>query len=561
VNLGGYEIEGKLGQGGFGEVYAGRQLALDRKVAIKISTTHRSESAVKRLEREAKVIARFDHPNIIQIYDFKFESDGKAYIVFEYIEGASLSQLIGTYSKLSHQETCYIIKNVALALQYAHSQGVIHRDIKPGNIMVRKDGFVKLLDFGLSRPDADSGETNWTKITATNFVVGTPQYMAPEQALGTPETAASDIFSLGICGYELVSGRSPYQTVESKDLLNALLKGQRLPLRKAQSRLPASYLTLIEKILEQVPTERPGIDTIIDQCQLLLGSSELEIKQQLIQRVLQIDLPQPESLESTDKTTITAFTQLERFTNSDLIETIKSEPLSQKNFKLSEEQSKFSLSNPSATVNTGLSGGSTFKRVGLAILFGLTGWVFFLALSDTQPKISKDPIIETPPNDAGSILDKPDIQPISHIDEPFPLDPVIQLKPLPEKAPSRSAKTNYRNKKEEKKSLIEIAKSKSKPKPKAETETETETEAPTIKLMPPLKLTIRSTVKAEISVDGQVIKKSDRIATSKNLIPGRHKISVRIDGKDYDGFFNKKQGRWIVKFDPISKKFLAPEPL
>jgi tRNA A-37 threonylcarbamoyl transferase component Bud32 len=206
ATIGQYRIVEQLGQGGMATVFKAYHPALDRYVAIKAlhPAFTDDENFLKRFEREAKMVARLDHPNIVPIYDFS-EHEGRPYLVMKYIEGQTLKASLSR-QKLSNEEILRIVGFVGKALAYAHQQGVLHRDIKPSNVLITDDGQVYLADFGLARI-VQTGESSLT----ADRMVGTPQYMSPEQAQALPNLdARSDIYSLGVMLYELMVGKVPY---------------------------------------------------------------------------------------------------------------------------------------------------------------------------------------------------------------------------------------------------------------------------------------------------------------------------------------------------------------
>ncbi len=200
-----YRIESFLGRGGMGAVYKGRQTALDRPVAIKLLPAEMAadDSFIARFQREARTLARLQHPGIVAVYDFGQTREGHLYFVMEFVDGTDLHRVLHGPG-LSEAQSLEIVSQVCDALQYAHSQGVVHRDIKPANILLTADGRAKLADFGLARPLHEESAA----LTRSNVVMGTPDYMAPEQIYGTADHRA-DLFSLGVMLYEMLTGRPP----------------------------------------------------------------------------------------------------------------------------------------------------------------------------------------------------------------------------------------------------------------------------------------------------------------------------------------------------------------
>jgi serine/threonine-protein kinase len=196
-----YLIEKELGRGGMGVVYLAKDKQLERPVALKFLGTlvDNNEEYRQRFVREAKTAAKVNHPNIVQVYDIS-ASEGKAYIAMEYVQGTSLFQYVQKKGKLVPREALNYMAQACSALYAMHSLGIVHRDIKPDNILIAKGGTVKLMDFGLAKADDN-------RITKSNVVMGTPCYMAPEQALGKDVDARADIYALGLVLYEMLTGK------------------------------------------------------------------------------------------------------------------------------------------------------------------------------------------------------------------------------------------------------------------------------------------------------------------------------------------------------------------
>ncbi|MEK6324033.1 MAG: serine/threonine-protein kinase, partial [Acidobacteriota bacterium] len=223
-----YRILSRLGAGGMGEVYLAQDTKLDRKVAIKFlpPESMADEQAKKRLLREAQAAATLDHPNVCAIHEVG-EEDGRSFIVMQYVEGETLGNLI-QHKPLELRESLDIAVQVADALTEAHSQGIIHRDIKPQNIMITARGQVKVMDFGLAKVVAERGrfesdaETQ-SLLTEPGMIVGTVPYMSPEQVRGEALDARSDIFSLGSVLYEIASGHQPFLSESAAATFSAIL--------------------------------------------------------------------------------------------------------------------------------------------------------------------------------------------------------------------------------------------------------------------------------------------------------------------------------------------------
>src|SRR5689334_2843684 len=237
TNLSHYRIVSKIGAGGMGEVYLAQDTRLDRRVALKIlpETFAGDEERMRRFVQEAKAASALNHPNILTIHEIG-ETDGKHYIATEFIEGETLRHHV-ELSGQKLREILDVIVQIASALSAAHQAGIIHRDLKPENIMLRPDGYVKVLDFGLAKltekqPLSTSSDvaTVAKKATDPGTIMGTVQYMSPEQARGKEVDARTDIFSLGILLYEMVAGRVPFTGESSTDVLAAILDKEPVPL-------------------------------------------------------------------------------------------------------------------------------------------------------------------------------------------------------------------------------------------------------------------------------------------------------------------------------------------
>ncbi len=234
VSLGHYHILSPLGAGGMGEVYLATDTRLSRNVAIKIlpASTHLDEEAQRRMLREARLIATIDHPNVCTIYEIG-EQDQQPFIVMQYVQGETLGDRMRR-GRLSLEEAVEFARQITSALTEAHNRGIVHRDIKPGNIMISSSGVVKVLDFGLARsfmraPD-DATEV---VISKADVVSGTTPYMSPEQLLGEPLDGRSDLFSLGIVLYEMACGKRPFDRRTAAATINAILMADPEPLEKS----------------------------------------------------------------------------------------------------------------------------------------------------------------------------------------------------------------------------------------------------------------------------------------------------------------------------------------
>ena len=255
-----YQFLSVLGAGGMGEVYLARDMRLDRKVALKVLSEKYTDNSewLRRFVREAKAASALNHPNILTIHEVG-EVDGIHYIATEHIEGKTLrAQMLGHQLELA--AALDIILQVASALGAAHAAGIVHRDIKPENIMVRPDGYVKLLDFGLAKPMATELSSPlglaMGAITSPGIVMGTLVYMSPEQTRGARLDARSDIFSLGVVLYELLTGKAPFEAKTTSDLIVAILTCTPAPLSSYLSAVPPELERIIDRALRKDQAER-----------------------------------------------------------------------------------------------------------------------------------------------------------------------------------------------------------------------------------------------------------------------------------------------------------------
>ncbi|HKY28540.1 MAG TPA: protein kinase [Pyrinomonadaceae bacterium] len=260
-----YRILEKLGAGGMGEVYLAEDMNLGRKVALKILgeeyTTSRDR--LHRFEQEAAAASALNHPNILTIHEIGVEED-RHFIATEYIDGQTLRHKIAG-SHLEMKEILDISIQVASALEEAHAAGIVHRDIKPDNIMIRRNGFVKVLDFGLAKltedlrdrsPSDGEAATRVMVQTDAGVVMGTSHYMSPEQARGKPMDARTDIWSLGVVMYEMVAGRTPFEGETATDVIVAITQKEAPPLARFASDVPAEFEWIINKALRKDRDER-----------------------------------------------------------------------------------------------------------------------------------------------------------------------------------------------------------------------------------------------------------------------------------------------------------------
>ena len=244
-----YVLGSQLAVGGMGEVWRATDTELGRPVAIKVlkDGAHENEVFLKRFRNEARNAAGLTHSNIAQVYDYG-DHQGMAYLVMELVQGEPMSSILERESTIAELRLLDMLIHTCRGLQAAHDAGIMHRDIKPGNLLVQADGVVKITDFGVSRGH------DQTTLTATGMVMGTAQYLAPELALGKPATPASDLYALGIIAYESVAGRRPFTAATPVDIAIAQVN-EDVPA------LPATVSPALEAViydlLEKSPRKRP----------------------------------------------------------------------------------------------------------------------------------------------------------------------------------------------------------------------------------------------------------------------------------------------------------------
>ncbi|MBI4474414.1 MAG: protein kinase [Acidobacteria bacterium] len=253
--VGAYLLLEKIGAGGLGEVWKARDPRLDRVVALKFILSEGRQST-KDLLREARTAAALNHPNVVTILEVGESGDG-AYIAMEFVQGESLRQRM-TRSRIPLDAAVDIVIQVARGLGAAHQHGTVHRDVKPENVMIRVDGYVKVVDFGVAKvlPWSDAGGAATAGSTETGQLAGTFNYMSPEQARGQKITSASDIFSLGIVFYELLTGEHPFKTDNTMDTLQRILSVEPVSTRTRCPELPDEAHEVVARCLEKDPAKR-----------------------------------------------------------------------------------------------------------------------------------------------------------------------------------------------------------------------------------------------------------------------------------------------------------------
>ncbi len=260
TRLGSYEIISLLGSEGMGQVYRAKDLKLGRDVAIKVLREELASDPerLRRFEQEARSASALNHPNIITIYEIGKHGE-TPYIAMEYVEGKTLSEMLAE-GPLPTKKLVQLATQIAEGLAKAHSAGIVHRDLKPENLMVTSDGYVKILDFGLAKllpqPGVSEAATITKEGTVAGAVIGTASYMSPEQALGKPMDARTDVFSLGAVLYEIATGKRPFQGETPAGLFDEILHKAPAAPSSLNSELPGDIERVIVQALNKEPNRR-----------------------------------------------------------------------------------------------------------------------------------------------------------------------------------------------------------------------------------------------------------------------------------------------------------------
>jgi len=255
-----YEVLAKIGSGGMGEVYLAQDTKLARRVALKLlpASLTAGPQLRARFFREARLASALDHPNVCTIHEVG-ESSGQMFIAMQYVEGVNLKQFIGS-RPMKLDALLSISLQAADALASAHELGIIHRDIKPANIIVTPKGQAKVLDFGLAKLAVSGGATDVSapesELTRTGMVMGTPNYMSPEQARGEPVDYRSDIFSLGAVIYEMATGEVPFKKKSQAETMNAVINEPHTPVTAFNEEVRTDLSALIDRALSKEPADR-----------------------------------------------------------------------------------------------------------------------------------------------------------------------------------------------------------------------------------------------------------------------------------------------------------------
>ncbi|GAA3373400.1 Stk1 family PASTA domain-containing Ser/Thr kinase [Streptomyces sannanensis] len=275
-----YQLRDLLGEGGMASVHLAYDTALDRQVAIKTLHTElgREQSFRERFRREAQAVAKLQHTNIVSVFDTGEDALGGAvmpYIVMEYVEGLPLGSVLQSdiqqYGAMPADKALKVTADVLAALEASHEMGLVHRDIKPGNVMITKRGVVKVMDFGIAR----AMQSGVTSMTQTGMVVGTPQYLSPEQALGRGVDARSDLYSVGIMLFQLLTGRLPFDADSALAIAYAHVQEEPVAPSALNRSVPPALDALVARALKKNPNERfPSAAAMRDECARIASSGQ-----------------------------------------------------------------------------------------------------------------------------------------------------------------------------------------------------------------------------------------------------------------------------------------------
>lgn len=283
-----YRVERTLGRGGMAAVYLAHDAELERPVAIKVLAEHlaNDEAFRQRFLREARMAAKLSHPNVVHVYD-QGDEDGRPFIVMEYVEGKTLGDELRDNGPMAPAPVVDLALQICGGLEHAHASGLVHRDVKPGNLLLRADGTVKIADFGIARA------AQATKLTQIGSVLGTAAYLAPEQAEGKQVTAAADIYSLGCVLFELLTGRTPYVFETLPELVFKQREEPITPIRELRPEVPAELEAAVMHCLARNPEYRPASAAELAR-ELAAGSPEPPTEA----------LPPPSGVRATDVATV-----------------------------------------------------------------------------------------------------------------------------------------------------------------------------------------------------------------------------------------------------------------
>ena len=266
--IGNYKIIEIIGEGGMGKVFKGIDLMLEREVAIKsLRPEYARPDVVKRFYKEAKTLAMLNHPNIVTVYNF-FQQGDDFFIVTEFVDGETLDKMIAREKAIPWKRAVPLFCQALRGIGHAHSYGIIHRNIKPTNMIITQSGLLKVMDFGITRV------LGTARLTRQGHLVGTAEYMSPEQIQGRDVDARSDIYSLGIVLYEMLAGRAPFAGDSEFEILRAQVEEISRPVRQLAPEVPPALEAVIAQALAKRPEQRlPTVDEFRERLENLLGGT------------------------------------------------------------------------------------------------------------------------------------------------------------------------------------------------------------------------------------------------------------------------------------------------
>jgi serine/threonine-protein kinase len=297
-----YQIIELLGEGGMGTVYRAKDTILQREVAIKMIHKHLQDQDVlsARFKNEALLSARISHPNVTTLFQF-LEDGPTAYLIMEYVNGENLEKILRQHGSLSAPIVLQILVQLLEGLQHAHQKGIVHRDIKPGNMMLSSDGYVKLMDFGIARIE----ESN--RLTRVNHVMGTTAYMAPELLSGAKPSIASDLYAVGIVGCELLTGTTPFDQISDASMIHQILHKSPSIASKTNSSTEKNLIRILKKLLAKNPNKRfAAADDVLVELRTI-GGQYTRIKIQADHAISELAASPIRSLAEFAKRIITGF--------------------------------------------------------------------------------------------------------------------------------------------------------------------------------------------------------------------------------------------------------------
>ncbi|MEZ0290954.1 MAG: protein kinase, partial [Solirubrobacteraceae bacterium] len=302
-----YRLEQRLGVGGMATVQLAMDTRLERHVAVKLLAEHLAEDAnfVSRFKREALAAARLVHPNIVQVFDFGAdEASGRQFIVMEWVDGPSCAEILRELGRLEPDDAVSILTQSCRGLDYAHRKGVVHRDVKPGNLLRGSDGGqVKLADFGIAKAAEQSD------ITKVGSVLGTAAYLSPEQARGENAGPASDLYALGVVAYQLLGGRLPFEAASLTDLARQQDAGAPPMLDELDPAIPHALAQVVARSLERRPEDRFADAAALEQAFTASMRGVAPPEPTGATRVLDDDTDATQMLDRTEETAPLARTQ------------------------------------------------------------------------------------------------------------------------------------------------------------------------------------------------------------------------------------------------------------